>query len=44
MFENLIESKQKSQRSLGQTVLSVVLHVLIVFGAVKASLAVPTGA
>ena len=37
MFENLIESKQKSQRTLGQTVLSVVLHVLIIVAAVKAT-------
>jgi periplasmic protein TonB len=37
VFENLIESKQKSQKSLGQTALSVVLHVLIVLGAVKAT-------
>ena len=41
MFENLIESKQKSQRTLGQTVLSVVLHVLLVFGAVKATQGAP---
>ena len=37
MFENLIESKQKHQRTLGQTVLSVVLHVLLIVGAVKAT-------
>ena len=37
MFENLIESKQKKQRTLGQTVLSVVLHVLLIVGAVKAT-------
>ena len=37
MFENLIESKQKSQRTAGQTALSVVLHALVIFGAVKAT-------
>jgi periplasmic protein TonB len=37
VFENLIESKQKNQRTLGQTVLSVLLHGLIVVGAVKAT-------
>jgi len=34
VFENLIESKQKNQRTVGQTVLSVLLHGLIVVGAV----------
>jgi TonB family protein len=33
VFENLIESKQKSQRTLGQTALSLLLHGLIVVGA-----------
>jgi hypothetical protein len=37
VFENLIESNQKKQRTLGQTVLSIVLHVLLVIGAVKAT-------
>ena len=37
MFENLIESKQKSQKTMGQTVLSILLHGLLIFGAVKAT-------
>lgn len=37
MFEDLIESKPKKQRSFGQTVLSVVIHVLLVLGAIKAT-------
>jgi periplasmic protein TonB len=37
VFENLIESKQKTQRTAGQTVLSVVLHALIIVAAVKAT-------
>lgn len=37
MFENLIESKPKKEQSLGQTAFSVVVHVLIIFGAVKAT-------
>ncbi|HET9065333.1 MAG TPA: energy transducer TonB [Gemmatimonadales bacterium] len=37
MFENLIESQPKKQRSIGQTIVSVVLHVLLVFGAIKAT-------
>ena len=37
MFENLIESKQKGQRTIGQTVLSVLVHGVIIFGAVKAT-------
>ncbi len=37
MFENLIESKQKSQRTAGQTVLSLLIHGLVIFGAVKAT-------
>ena len=37
MFENLIESKQKGTRSLGQTVLSVLVHGAIIFGAVRAT-------
>ncbi|MEP6591638.1 MAG: energy transducer TonB [Gemmatimonadota bacterium] len=37
MFENLIESKPKKEQSTGQLVLSVILHVLLIFGAVKAT-------
>ncbi|MEZ4457655.1 MAG: energy transducer TonB [Gemmatimonadales bacterium] len=37
MFENLIESKPPKNRTLGQTITSLVLHVLLVFGAVKAT-------
>ena len=37
MFENLIESKQKNQRTLGQTILSLLLHALIIVAAVKAT-------
>jgi len=37
MFENLIESKRKKQKSLGQSITSVIIHILIIFGAVKAT-------
>jgi protein TonB len=37
VFENLIESKQRGSRSVGQTVLSVVVHGLIIFAAVQAT-------
>ena len=37
MFENLLESKAKKQRRLGQTVGSVLVHGLIIFAAVKAT-------
>src|SRR5919108_1089708 len=37
VFENLIESKQKNQRTLGQTALSVLVHGLIIVAAVKAT-------
>ena len=37
MFENLIESKQKGTRTIGQTVLSVLVHGGLIFGAVKAT-------
>ncbi|HEU4649517.1 MAG TPA: TonB family protein [Gemmatimonadales bacterium] len=37
MFENLIESKSKSQKTFGQTLLSFVIHGLVIFGAVKAT-------
>ena len=37
MFENLIESKQKGTRTIGQTILSVLVHVGLIFGAVEAT-------
>ena len=37
MFENLIESKPKKQRTVGQSVVSVVLHGILIFFAVKAT-------
>jgi TonB family protein len=37
VFENLIESKPRSSKTLGQSVLSVLLHGLLIFGAVKAT-------
>lgn len=37
MFENLIESKPKKERTLGQTMLSIALHVGLIFAAVKAT-------
>lgn len=37
MFENLIESSPKKQRSIGQSIFSLVLHVLLIVGAVKAT-------
>lgn len=37
MFENLIESKQKGTRTIGQTVLSLLVHGGLIFGAVKAT-------
>ncbi|MES2124039.1 MAG: energy transducer TonB [Gemmatimonadota bacterium] len=37
MFENLIESKPKKEQSTGQLILSVIFHVLLIFGAVKAT-------
>jgi hypothetical protein len=37
VFENLIESKPKGTRTIGQTVMSVIVHALIIFGAVKAT-------
>jgi len=37
VFENLIESKQKGQRTIGQTILSVLVHGAVIFGAVKAT-------
>jgi protein TonB len=40
VFENLIESKPKARKSLGQTVLSILVHAAVIFAAVK----VTTGA
>jgi periplasmic protein TonB len=37
VFENLIESKPKGARTFGQTVMSVLVHGLIIFAAVKAT-------
>lgn len=37
MFENLIESGRKPKASIGQQVVSLVIHVGIIFGAVKAT-------
>jgi protein TonB len=37
VFENLIESKPKASRSVGQTALSVVVHGALIFGAVEAT-------
>ena len=37
MFENLLESKAKKQRTVGQTIMSLVLHGLLIFAAVKAT-------
>ncbi len=37
MFENLIESKQKGTRTIGQTALSVIVHGGLILGAVKAT-------
>jgi periplasmic protein TonB len=37
VFENLLESKAKKQRTAGQTILSLVLHGLLIFAAVKAT-------
>jgi len=37
VFENLIESKTKSQRRIGQTILSAGIHGLLIFGAVEAT-------
>ncbi|HEU5041297.1 MAG TPA: hypothetical protein VFT84_10770, partial [Gemmatimonadales bacterium] len=40
MFENLIESKSTAKKSLGQSVLSLLVHAAVIFAAVK----VTTGA
>lgn len=37
MFENLIESKPRKQKTVGQTALSVVIHIALLIGAVKAT-------
>lgn len=37
MFENLIESGRKPKASIGQQIASMVIHVGIIFGAVKAT-------
>ena len=37
MFDNLIESKAKRQRTLGQSILSLVVHGVLIFVAVKAT-------
>ena len=37
MFENLIESQPKRQRSFAQSAVSLVLHLLIGYGAIKAT-------
>ncbi|HXW96200.1 MAG TPA: energy transducer TonB [Gemmatimonadales bacterium] len=37
MFENLIESNHKRQSTLGQQAISLVVHLLIIFAAVKAT-------
>lgn len=35
MFENLIESQDKSKKSFGQTILSLLVHAAVIFAAVK---------
>lgn len=42
MFDNLIESKQKKQRRMGQTLFSLAVHALLIFLAVKATQVVAT--
>jgi len=37
MFENLIESKPQKQRTIGQTITSAVLHVVVVYAALQAT-------
>jgi protein TonB len=37
VFENLVESKQKGRRTFGQSILSLLVHGLIIFGAIKAT-------
>jgi periplasmic protein TonB len=35
VFENLLESKPKTKKSLGQTIVSILVHGLVIFAAVK---------
>lgn len=37
MFENLIESSARRKKSVGQSVVSLLLHGLVIFGAIKAT-------
>ena len=37
MFDNLLESKPKKQRTVGQTIVSLAIHGLLIFGAIKAT-------
>lgn len=37
MFENLIESAPRKRRGLGMSIVSLVLHVLLIFGAIRAT-------
>jgi protein TonB len=37
MFENLIESQPKKERTIGQTIASVVFHAVLIVGAIKAT-------
>lgn len=37
MFENLIESKPKKERTIGQTAASIVLHTVLILAAIKAT-------
>ncbi len=37
MFDNLIESKRKGFKSTGQTLISAVIHVVVVFAAIQAT-------
>ncbi len=37
MFDNLMESKPKKQRTVGQSVVSLLIHGLVIFAAIKAT-------
>ena len=37
MFDNLVESKPRRERSIGQTIFSVVIHLALIVGAIKAT-------
>lgn len=37
MFENLLESGAKKQNTLGQTAVSLVIHVVLIYGAIEAT-------